>query len=206
MSSLSVATVLTTRGLKPAERIVLWAFAEVSDDAGYSWRSKATVAVLTELDERHVGRIIADLRRRGYLDQTYMGGGRGIPALYRVLPTLLTDDPDAKSRAKYEDRFRLAAETRKGGNMSPFNLSTRGAPTRVKGGVGARKGGSTDPPSSNELDMNGGDEPEEDLDPAPALDFEREEDESINAYLKRTARLRRDALDKVAVAKGADDD
>lgn len=201
MSSHSVSTVLRTRGLSTSERVVLWAFADVSDDAGYSWRAIGTVADLAELDERHVRRIVGELRQRFLLDQTYQGGGRGRPALYRVLPLTLIDDPDARSRAAYEERFRLATE--KGGNMSPFRMSpdqAKGGRTRAETLAQPRgKGGRVDPPTSYELDRKGDAEPRRDLgvaggnvgDLTEAADLiPREDGESMDDYLRRTLALR----------------
>ena len=197
MSSTSVAAVLKTRGLSPAERVILWAFAEVSDDAGYSWRAIDTVAELAELTERHVRRLVGDLRKRNYLDQTYQGGGRGRPALYRVLPTMLIDDPDAKSRARYEARFREAEE--KGGKMSPFRLSPNpGADVRKGGSPRALKGGLQTPRLKNEISLNGDAEVEGDLDVdqrVPELIdlIPRDEDEAIGDYLRRAHKIRASA-------------
>ena len=211
MSSTSVAAVLQTRGLSPAERVILWAFAEVSDDAGYSWRAIDTVAEIAELTERHVRRLVGDLRKRGYLDQTYMGGGRGRPALYRVLPTLLIDDPDAKSRARYEERFAEAEQ--KGGNMSPFRLSgvslNPGAGVRKGGSTRALKGGLQTPRLRNELYMKDA-EPRDNLGVPEIGDnlgvaggpvgdlgnvaelIERDPDESIGDYLRRAHKIHLD--------------
>ena len=190
MSSTSVAAVLKPRGLSPAERVILWAFAEVSDDAGYSWRSIDTVAVLAELDERHVRRLVIGLRKRAYLDQTYQGGGRGRPALYRVLPTVLIDDPDAKSRARYEERFRAAEE--KGGNMSPFRLSgNTGAGARNGGSPRAPKGGPETPRLRKETKTMGDVESRADLDVEEVADLiPREEGEEIRAYFDRAHKIR----------------
>ena len=186
MSVKAVSAVLSARGLKPAERVILIILADTADDAGYSWRSLATVAELSELDRRHVRRLCLGLVSAGLLDRTYDGGGRGRPALYRVLPAVLDDDRDAVSRIRYERRFEVPAM---GVNLSPIDNSERGVPTRGKGGPHARKGGSLDPPIHQEPSRTGGAL----VDSAAEFDPElipRLHDEPIKDYLERSFRIR----------------
>lgn len=202
MSVKAVAAVLDARGLKPAERVILIILADTADDAGYSWRSLATVADLAELDQRHVRRLCLDLVVRGLLDRTYEGGGRSRPALYRVLPTVLLDDHDSASRLRYELRFGLDGN---GVNMSPIDNSKRGSP-RAERGVPARaKGGSTDPPNLQEPSRTGGALVDNAAEFDPEL-IPRLHDEPIKVYLERSFRIRNETEEPELLDEAATND
>ena len=63
----------------PTHKLVLLAFADFADDAGYCWPSIARVAVKSQVSERHVQRVVADLKRDGLLAISEAGGGRKTP-------------------------------------------------------------------------------------------------------------------------------
>ena len=149
MSSKAISAVTDARGLNLSERAVLWRMADQGDDAGYSWLGIDTLAEDLETSKRTIQRLIngdADRRtgliERGYLEQIYLGGGRGRPALFRVLPWVL--DPGVKrrfdARANYEKRF---PKGRQSVTLSDPNTVTPSADTvtnhDVKGDVGVTR-------------------------------------------------------------------
>lgn len=147
MSVKATSAVIEERGLSPSERLVLIVLADQGDDAGYSWLGLETIADKVEIARRSVRRILVRLIASARLDRVHPGGGRGRPALYRVLPLVLSETDDSSSRARYERRFVIR---QKGDNLSSIGEIQRGTPRSEKGDATARKGGPPGPPTHSD--------------------------------------------------------
>lgn len=195
MSAKAFNAVTEARGLTMSERCVLWRMADQADDSGYSWLGHETIAGDLETTKRTIQRLINGYERkipgtgssewveglidRGYVEGVYAGGGRNRPALYRIMPDVLDDDPDRRrGRLAYERRFG------KGVKLSPFQRRQTVTPMSRNDDTDDAKGRHRRHPTLKETQRNGAgagsDEP-------PA---DRRPDETATEYLERKYRER----------------
>jgi hypothetical protein len=190
MSSKAVAAVVDARGLSLSERAVLFRLADQADDCGYVWLGIERIAEELESTKRTIQRILrgrpeadADpgkpgLLERGYVNEIYPGGGRGRPALLRVLPFALTDAPEKRrGRDAYERRYR------KGDNLSRLTDRERVTVRTVNGDRTDRKGRPYGHPIHKETQRNA-----ETADDDGVVVPLRREGESVAEWLERNHR------------------
>ena len=107
-----------------AEKLVLLVLASFANEKGEAWPSRKTISRLTDIDERRLKRILADLYSSGHLKKLSTGG--------RTLPT---------GGSQWSNLYRLTI-TVEGGHLSP----PRGVSLPPTGGARAPQRGVPKPP------------------------------------------------------------